>query len=110
VAVLGYYNPLSQPHELKVQKDEVLAWLHKGATPTETARSLLQQTGVWQHYQLLKQGKPAEAVEAEVAAILEKRQARAAASAAKASAAKAAKQAAPAPAVEAPEVHEAPSA
>lgn len=83
ISVLGYYNPTSRPHELKIEQDQVLQWLHKGAQPTETARSLLQQTGVWQRYQLLKQGKPAETVETEVAAVLERRRAKSAAREAK---------------------------
>jgi small subunit ribosomal protein S16 len=77
VSVLGYYNPLSQPHQLKVHQDEVIEWLKKGAQPTETARSLLKQTGVWQRYQLQKQGKSPEVIEEEVAKSLERIRAKA---------------------------------
>lgn len=72
VSILGYYNPLAQPHQLKIHQEAVLDWLNKGAQPTETVRSLLKQTGVWQRYQLLKEGKPAEEVEQQVATTLEK--------------------------------------
>jgi small subunit ribosomal protein S16 len=76
VSILGYYNPLSQPHQLKVHQEEVIDWLTKGAQPTETVRSLLKQTGVWQRYQLHKQGKSPEVIEAEVTRALERNQAK----------------------------------
>jgi small subunit ribosomal protein S16 len=99
VSVLGYYNPLSQPHQLKVHQDEVIEWLKKGAQPTETARSLLKQTGVWQRYQLMKEGKSPEVIEQEVAESLERIRVKAE----KAAAAKAAKaEKAAAPVAEAP--------
>lgn len=74
VSILGYYNPIAEPFDLKVENEEALDWLQKGAQPTDTARSLLKQTGVWQRYQLLKQGKSAETVDAEVAKIIEGRE------------------------------------
>ncbi len=86
VSILGYYNPLSQPHQLKVHQEEVIEWLNKGAQPTETARSLLKQTGVWQRYQLIKQGKSPEVIEQEVAKSLERIRAKAGKAAAKAAA------------------------
>lgn len=95
VSVLGYYNPLSQPHQLKVHQEEVIEWLKKGAQPTETARSLLKQTGVWQRYQLQKEGKSPEVIEEEVAKSLERIRVKAEKAAA-AKAAKAVKPAAPA--------------
>ncbi len=94
VSILGYYNPLSQPHQLKVHQEEVIEWLNKGAQPTETARSLLKQTGVWQRYQLQKQGKSPEVIEQEVAKSLERIHAKAEKAAAAKAAAKAEKAAA----------------
>ncbi len=43
---LGYYNPLSNPVELKIDADKAKAWIAKGAQPTETARTLLKKSGV----------------------------------------------------------------
>lgn len=71
-AVLGYYHPLDEPHTLKIQSETALEWLKKGAQPTDTARSLLKQAGVWQRFQLQKQGKSEEEVEAEVAKSLDR--------------------------------------
>jgi small subunit ribosomal protein S16 len=71
VDTLGYYNPLPVPAEINVEGPKALDWLKKGAQPSDTAKSLLKQTGVWQKFQLLKQGKSEEEAEAEVARILE---------------------------------------
>jgi small subunit ribosomal protein S16 len=46
VAQLGHYNPRTNPAELQVDRDKALAWMAKGALPTETVRSLLKKAGV----------------------------------------------------------------
>ncbi len=46
VAQLGDYNPRTNPATLKVDKDLALAWMAKGAMPTDTVRSLLLKAGV----------------------------------------------------------------
>ncbi|MCD5552839.1 30S ribosomal protein S16, partial [Lactobacillus delbrueckii subsp. lactis] len=38
---VGYYNPVSQPKELKLDEDKIFEWLKKGAQPSDTVRSLL---------------------------------------------------------------------
>ena len=43
---LGYYNPMVDPAEIKVDGDKVRAWLARGAEPTDTVRALLQKAGV----------------------------------------------------------------
>lgn len=73
VDTLGYYNPLPATPEVKIEGGRALGWLQKGAAPSETARTLLKQTGIWQRFQLLKQGKSEEEAEAEVSKILEAR-------------------------------------
>jgi small subunit ribosomal protein S16 len=45
--VLGTYNPVERPAAIAVKEDRVLDWLSKGAQPTDTVKSLLQQVGVW---------------------------------------------------------------
>ena len=47
VATLGHYNPRTNPAVLDVNKEQALAWIAKGATPTETVRSLLKKAGVF---------------------------------------------------------------
>lgn len=46
VATIGHYNPRTNPAALHVDADRALAWLAKGATPTDTVRSLLKRAGV----------------------------------------------------------------
>src|SRR6266571_7953783 len=46
--ILGHYNPLSQPYELRVHKDKVEKWLLRGAQPSEQAASLLRSLGIAQ--------------------------------------------------------------
>jgi small subunit ribosomal protein S16 len=78
VDTLGYYNPIPVPADVQVEGVKTLDWLKKGAQPSDTAKSLLKQIGVWQKFQLLKQGKSEEEAEAEVAKILEIRSTKAA--------------------------------
>ncbi len=40
---LGYYNPLQNPPEIKINMDKVKAWMDKGAKPTDTVRSLIKK-------------------------------------------------------------------
>jgi small subunit ribosomal protein S16 len=47
VATIGHYNPRANPAVLQVDKDQATAWLAKGATPTDTVRSLLKRAGVF---------------------------------------------------------------
>ena len=43
---IGYYNPLTEPAEIKLDADKAKAWLAKGAQPTETVKSLLKKSGI----------------------------------------------------------------
>ena len=40
---LGYYNPVSNPVELKI--DAAQQWIKNGAQPTDTVRALLKKSG-----------------------------------------------------------------
>ena len=56
LANLGYYNPFCDPHEVNLQAPEIIDWLNKGATMSDTARSLLRSEGILYRYSLIKQG------------------------------------------------------
>ncbi len=43
---IGYYNPLTDPAEVKVDGDKAKAWIAKGAQPTDTVKALLKKNGV----------------------------------------------------------------
>ena len=47
---LGYYNPLTDPAEIVVNEEKALKWLKQGARPSDTAKSLLSKTGIWEKY------------------------------------------------------------
>ena len=42
---IGYYNPTTDPTDLKVDVDRAQAWIKTGAQPTETVRDLLKKAG-----------------------------------------------------------------
>ncbi|MCD6561068.1 MAG: 30S ribosomal protein S16 [Deltaproteobacteria bacterium] len=41
--ILGYYNPMSEPVEIKIHEDKVKHWLEKGARATEAAAAILKK-------------------------------------------------------------------
>ena len=43
---LGYYNPLTNPAEIKIDAEKAKKWLSNGAQPTETVKSLLKKSGI----------------------------------------------------------------
>ncbi len=43
---LGYYCPTTNPPTISVDVNRALHWLHVGAQPTDTVRSLLAKQGV----------------------------------------------------------------
>lgn len=49
VALLGWYHPRARQagDMLKVEVEQAREWIAKGATPTETVRSLLRKAGVF---------------------------------------------------------------
>lgn len=46
IEALGWYNPTTEPSTVKIDEAKTIAWLRKGARPSDTARVLLQKTGV----------------------------------------------------------------
>jgi len=51
---IGSYNPVTNPATIEIDFDKAIAWLQKGALPTDTVRSLLLQRGVLYKNHLLK--------------------------------------------------------
>ena len=54
---VGYYNPLTNPDEVKLEEDKIFEWLEKGAQPSDTVRSLLSKAGLMTRYHDAKYGK-----------------------------------------------------
>jgi small subunit ribosomal protein S16 len=40
---VGFYNPLTNPAEIRINREKAVDWLHKGAQPTETVAILLNK-------------------------------------------------------------------
>ena len=43
---IGYYNPLTEPAEVKIDADKAKQWISNGAQPTETVKSLFKKSGI----------------------------------------------------------------
>jgi small subunit ribosomal protein S16 len=56
IEILGTYEPRSDPSVIKIDGDKAVAWLRKGAQPTETVEKLLKITGAWEQF---RPGAPA---------------------------------------------------
>lgn len=47
---IGTYDPRTEPAAVRIDREKTLRWLEEGALPTDSARSLLSQAGIWQEY------------------------------------------------------------
>ena len=45
IEVIGTYNPLTDPAEIKIDNKKAVKWIKSGAQPTDTARALLVKSG-----------------------------------------------------------------
>ncbi|MBE6638942.1 MAG: 30S ribosomal protein S16 [Ruminococcaceae bacterium] len=43
---IGYYNPMTNPAEIKIDAAKAETWLKNGAQPTETVKSLLKKSEI----------------------------------------------------------------
>lgn len=43
---IGYYNPLTDPADIKIDDERAKKWLEDGAQPTDTVRGLFKKTGI----------------------------------------------------------------
>ena len=43
---LGYYNPMTDPVEVKIDAEKAKKWLGNGAQPTETIKALLKKSEI----------------------------------------------------------------
>lgn len=46
IEVLGTYDPLKKPSEIKIDLEKAKYWLQRGAQPTDVTKKLLQRVGV----------------------------------------------------------------
>ena len=43
---IGYFNPLTEPAEIKIDAEKATAWIAKGAQPTDTVKALLKKSDI----------------------------------------------------------------
>ena len=42
IEIIGTYNPLTSPAEIKIDEEKALKWLKEGAKPSDTVRDLFK--------------------------------------------------------------------
>ena len=47
IEVIGTYNPMVDPVEVKIDAEKAKKWIANGAQPTDTVRALLKKTGAF---------------------------------------------------------------
>jgi small subunit ribosomal protein S16 len=50
IEMVGIYDPLKKPAEIKVDQTKALDWLKKGAVPSDTVRTLLSKVGIMKQF------------------------------------------------------------
>lgn len=43
---IGYYDPMKNPAEVKIDAEKVQKWISNGAQPTDTVKSLLKRNNI----------------------------------------------------------------
>lgn len=43
---IGYYNPMTEPAEVKIDADKAKQWIANGAQPTDTVKALFKKNGI----------------------------------------------------------------
>lgn len=46
IEILGHYNPMTEPAEVKLDEERALYWLSVGAQPSDTVRRIFSKAGV----------------------------------------------------------------
>ncbi len=57
IELVGTYNPVSEPAEIKVNEEVALKWLSDGAIPTDTVKSLFNKAGINEKFHNLRNKK-----------------------------------------------------
>jgi small subunit ribosomal protein S16 len=60
IELVGTYNPLVDPAEIKINEELALKWLKNGAEPTDTVRSLFNKVGIMEKFHNLKKNEKSD--------------------------------------------------
>ena len=55
IAIIGHYNPLTDPETIVIDEEKALHWLRQGAQPTDTAARLLSKVGIMEKLKIPKE-------------------------------------------------------
>ena len=47
---VGYYNPITEPADVKINEEQAIEWLKNGAIPTDTVRDLFSKQGIMKKF------------------------------------------------------------
>jgi small subunit ribosomal protein S16 len=50
IEIVGTYEPRQEPSRIIIDNDKAVAWLRKGAQPTDRVESLLKISGAWDEF------------------------------------------------------------
>ena len=67
IEILGHYNPMVEPPELKVDDDRIYYWLDQGALPSEKVGILLKKLGLTERWRLMRAGATIQEVDTKIA-------------------------------------------
>ncbi len=54
---IGFYNPVSEPKEIKIDDEKAVKWLNTGAQPTDTVKSLFKKNGIMEKFEASKKAE-----------------------------------------------------
>ncbi|MCM1363753.1 MAG: 30S ribosomal protein S16 [Ruminococcus sp.] len=43
---IGYFNPMTEPNDIKIDAEKAQKWIANGAQPTDTVKSLLKKCDI----------------------------------------------------------------
>jgi small subunit ribosomal protein S16 len=50
IEIVGTYQPRQEPSVIEIDNEKALAWLRKGAQPTDRVETLLKISGAWEAF------------------------------------------------------------
>ena len=57
IELVGTYNPIKTPAEVKLDEEIALKWLNNGAIPTDTVKNLFSKAGIMEKFHNSKMSK-----------------------------------------------------
>ena len=55
IAIIGHFNPLTDPETVVIDEAKALHWLSQGAQPTATVNRLLSKLGIMEKFKTIKE-------------------------------------------------------